>query len=431
MKISFINHSCFIVEYDSKRVICDPWLEGRVFNNGWKLYAESKFSYDDFENIDYIWFSHEHPDHFYPPNISKIPAKWKERITILYQFTTDKRVKDYCLKAGFKDVIELRNDEYFKITESFCVLCEHFEEGDSWIHFKTPDLSVLNTNDCGITNVSDAAKISKKIGDVDILMTQFSYAYWAGNPEDVEYRKAVAGRKLDWLKLQCDNFLPKVIIPIASCVYFCHEENRYLNDSVNTMSRTYDFVLAKIQSKPVVLFNGETYVYPEEHDSLKSVAEHAQSLSSVLSDDGSFMKRNKIDTEDLISEANSFLEDLNSTNSFIVKWFMRPTFIRLFDSGEVYSLSLEGFVKCDDQFKPADVELAAESLLACFKFPYGLDSVQISGRLRKPIEGSYKNFYNIFRVNHLKMRGVNPNSMYYLINMVFRKLLFKLGIRNH
>ena len=89
MKIRFVNHSGFIVEHAGKKVICDPWLEGTVFNNGWKLISPTLLKYEEFANIDYIWFSHEHPDHFYPPNLKKIAPEHKKNITILFQETID------------------------------------------------------------------------------------------------------------------------------------------------------------------------------------------------------------------------------------------------------------------------------------------------------------------------------------------------------
>ncbi|MBL4652514.1 MAG: MBL fold metallo-hydrolase [Flavobacteriales bacterium] len=242
MKITFVNHSGFIIEYGGKRIMCDPWMEGAVFNNGWKLYAPTLFSYDDFKGIDYIWFSHEHPDHFYPPNLNKIDPEHRKDITILFQNTIDKRVKSYCTKSGFKDVVELQKNTYFEVTHSFELMCEHFQEGDSWIHFKTPEMSILNTNDCGITSIADAKKIINKVGHVDVLMTQFSYAYWAGNPEDLRHRQKVANDKLAGLQFQCEQFRPSVVMPIASYIYFCHEENQYLNDSINTPSKTYEYI---------------------------------------------------------------------------------------------------------------------------------------------------------------------------------------------
>ena len=81
MQIEFVNHASYIVEVKGKKLITDPWLEFRAFNEGWELLSETKFSYEDFKDIDYIWFSHEHPDHFVPLVIRKIPENkdwWNE-----------------------------------------------------------------------------------------------------------------------------------------------------------------------------------------------------------------------------------------------------------------------------------------------------------------------------------------------------------------
>lgn len=428
MKITFVNHSSFIVEHDGKTVLCDPWFEGTVFNNGWKLYAPTLFPYDDFKNIDYIWFSHEHPDHFFPPNLKKIKSEYKENITILFQNTIDKRVKNYCKNTGFKDVIELKKNNFFEITPEFKVLCEHFQEGDSWVCFKSPETSILNTNDCGIININDTKRILRKVGNVDVLMTQFSYAYWAGNPEDIEYRMNVAKEKLKGLKFQCDHFNPKVIIPIASYVYFCHEENKYLNDSINTASSAYKYITDNVNAEPVILYNGEEYTFPETHDSEKSIKKFNDKLDAALQDSSSFLRNNPIELSKLTKVAERFISNLNTTNLWFVKSLLKPTYIQFFETNDTYILSLNGFCKADSTPSRVDVILSTECLLNCFEFPYGLDSVQISGRLRKPNGGKYSNFYNFFRIDHLKMRGINPNSINYILGAAFRKVLFKVGI---
>ena len=71
--IEFVNHSSYIINFNGKKLITDPWLEYRVFNEGWQLLSSSKMEYDDFRHINYIWFSHEHPDHFMPRVIKNIP----------------------------------------------------------------------------------------------------------------------------------------------------------------------------------------------------------------------------------------------------------------------------------------------------------------------------------------------------------------------
>jgi len=89
MKIRFVNHACFILDHDGVTIINDPWLEGRVFNNGWDFISPTRLGYEEFENINHIWFSHEHPDHFYPPNLKKISPEHKKNITVLFQKTID------------------------------------------------------------------------------------------------------------------------------------------------------------------------------------------------------------------------------------------------------------------------------------------------------------------------------------------------------
>ena len=98
MKLTFINHSSFCVNHNGVVLVIDPWLEGRVFNNGWDFISKTKFSFEDFSNVTHIWFSHEHPDHFFPPNIARIPEEYRKNITVLFQVTADKRVLNYCKK---------------------------------------------------------------------------------------------------------------------------------------------------------------------------------------------------------------------------------------------------------------------------------------------------------------------------------------------
>ena len=68
--LTFVNHACFQVRSDSALLLVDPWLEGPVFNNGWSLVDQSTSNAAMVEELNhagvpvYIWFSHEHPDHF-------------------------------------------------------------------------------------------------------------------------------------------------------------------------------------------------------------------------------------------------------------------------------------------------------------------------------------------------------------------------------
>src|SRR5829696_3811857 len=122
MKIRFINHASFIIEHNGVSIINDPWLEGRVFNNGWDFISATRFRYEEFEKTNYIWFSHEHPDHFYPPNLKKISPDHKKNITVLFQKTIDGRVIEYCRKANFKSIIEMEKGTWYELAPDFKAL---------------------------------------------------------------------------------------------------------------------------------------------------------------------------------------------------------------------------------------------------------------------------------------------------------------------
>ena len=282
MKLTFINHSSFSVKHDGIHLVVDPWLEGTVFNNGWNFISETKFGYDDFADVSHIWFSHEHPDHFFPPNISKIPEAYRNKITVLFQVTADKRVVNYCRKKGFKDVIEMHPDQFVDLSSDFSVLCEHYQEGDSWIFIKTKECTVFNTNDCGIRDRAEAEKIKRKVGVPDILLTQFSYAYWAGNKDQKEFRRKVADDKLEGLKFQVDIFKPRITIPIASFVWFCHEENFYLNDEVNRPQKVVDFIKNRTNSEPILLYPGEMYTPGKPHDTDASIKKYNVDFEKII-----------------------------------------------------------------------------------------------------------------------------------------------------
>ena len=89
-KIEFVNHASYIIEHGGIRLITDPWIEGTAFNEGWSLIEPTHLQYTDFKDITHIWFSHEHPDHFSPPNLKSIPEELRKNITVLFQYTKDK-----------------------------------------------------------------------------------------------------------------------------------------------------------------------------------------------------------------------------------------------------------------------------------------------------------------------------------------------------
>ena len=61
----------------------DPWLFGKAFNDSWSL-LPAQFEANLYKRINYLWISHEHPDHFHIATLKSLPTV-KERVTLLFQ----------------------------------------------------------------------------------------------------------------------------------------------------------------------------------------------------------------------------------------------------------------------------------------------------------------------------------------------------------
>ncbi len=195
-RIVWINHAGFELQTEGLRIVCDPWLDGLAFNQSWALLSKTKFKPDDFLGVDYLWFSHEHPDHFSPSDIRSIPPQIRASIKVLFQRTNDGRLAKFCRELGFEEVRELRDWERFELGYGVSITVKSVGD-DSFCFIKTPHRTYLNINDCVAANSKAFHEgVAARVGPVDILLTQFSFANWAGNPDDPAPMRALASEKL-------------------------------------------------------------------------------------------------------------------------------------------------------------------------------------------------------------------------------------------
>ena len=240
--IQFINHASVIIKGDNISVLSDPWYQGDSFHKGWNLLCEISDGQqlEALNKITHIWISHEHPDHFSIPFFKKFSYQINERkIKILFQDTKDKRVVQF-LKSLSIEYFELKDNINLKLDESFSVTCLKDGFYDSALLVINKNEKILNLNDCDVTDKNKAKEIFSKTGEVDVLLTQFSYAAWKGGIANKKWRIEAALEKLNTMDLQISTFNPKFVIPFASFIYFSNKENFYLNDSINKPSDVID-----------------------------------------------------------------------------------------------------------------------------------------------------------------------------------------------
>jgi len=394
--LEWVNHASFVLDYDGVRLISDPWLEGKVFNNGWSLLSDTVFGYPDFQNITHIWFSHEHPDHFFPPNLKAIPPAIRRSIPILYQRTKDRKVAKFCKGLGFKEIIELQPSRWLALSSSLSVLCRPVPDDDSWMALKTDRGTILNINDCVIDTTVKAQAIAEVVGPVNVLMTQFSYAQWAGNPEDRESRHKEAREKLVRIAIQAGVFKPQYVIPFASFVWFSHEENFYLNDTMNDAEGVARFIEDELGCKPVVLYPGDRWEVGSAHDWRPAAARYRQDFEARMRGGPITMAR-PVAYGEIEAASRSFLDRLGRKNRLLRYVPLPSTCVKLLDLNLSVLITSRGLRRVDDQH-PIDISMNAESLLYCLRFDWGANTLHVNGRFRSAHGNSYQKFFRFFRI---------------------------------
>lgn len=406
--IHWVNHASFVFEHEDLRIMSDPWLFGSAFNNGWDLLCETRFHIEDFADITHIWFSHEHPDHFSPPVLRQIPQDIRKGITVLFQETKDKKVIGYCQGLGFQ-VRELPNHQTIELTPHCQLTCGKVPFLDSWLLIETEETKVLNANDCVVDGEGIASEIVDYTGQVDLLLTQFSYAMWEGNPNQIELRRASAAEKLQRVKLQIETFRPQYTIPFASFVYFSHAENFYNNDAINTIRTAFDFI-QKTSTKPIVLFPEERWEIGQPHDNEASLAAYDPEYEL---ESKPLHESESIPAEKLTVLGRRYIERMQSKNSPLLMRLLSLPPLRYFESLRLYLTDLDVMVQFDMRYgvqqaalstDQAHALLSSESLAYIFRHDWGFDTLTVNGRFQAT-QSDYKRLVKTFFLGPLNNTG--------------------------
>jgi UDP-MurNAc hydroxylase len=268
MKIRFVSHASFSVDSNGTTLLCDPWLFGKAFNQGWALLSPAATV--PWEKIDYVWISHQHPDHLHFPTLKSLDTQQREHLTMLYQKHASQRIPRVLRGLGYSSVQEFKLNKWTPLRGGVEVICGSAGSMDSWIAIRAEGISVLNLNDC-VLSPSHLAYISKLVGKVTILFTQFSFANWIGNRAD---ELGEVERKLQNLRHRVNFLQPEATIPFASFIYFCNEENSWMNEFAITPRRVADLNLP-----------GVNFMYPgDEWDSNTKVFHSAEAVERYMND---------------------------------------------------------------------------------------------------------------------------------------------------
>jgi UDP-MurNAc hydroxylase len=400
--IRWINHAGYELRAGATCIVHDPWLQGLAFSKGWALLSPTAaVSFDD---VDYIWISHEHPDHFSPASLKEIAPHDRGRITVLYQQTRDGRVLEFCRKLGFQ-VQELPDRQRVPLRDGIAITCGR-SGGDSWSFLETPEHTYFNANDC--VTVPWRKVAGSLTRPVDVLLTQFSYANWVGNPGENSLMALAAVEKIEEMQNQIAALRPKMMVPFASYVWFCREDNFHLNEEANRIDRI--FAQFRELLPTVILYPGDIWRVGEDFDSERSVERYLADWRShgaplALPDES----RNLAEIDALSERQQAALKKKNTLwplRALAYFGYLAPIGIYLWDLqiGIKYSM-FGGVLASGIERGKCDLEISSDSFAAMLANGYGYATLLVNGRLRELTPGALRALGRHFAVAAQNERG--------------------------
>ena len=410
--VKFINHASVIVSDDTISLLSDPWYTGDVFHKGWNLLHETSNKEVDslLNNVTHIWISHEHPDHLSIAFFKAFAEKIKNlSIQILFQKTKDKRVFKFLTAQGL-EVKELDFNNKFALSKDYHITC--IEDGfyDSGLLIESHGEKILNLNDCEVTTSKRADEVFAITGNVDVLLTQFSFAAWKGGKDNKKWRDEAAREKINTMMLQINKFKPTFIVPFASFVYFSNIENFYLNDAVNKIEdlneKLEEHSLEVILMAPNDVLGGESEAL-SHNDAVIFWKKKYQDISPA----------NQYDVIEIGALRSSFekycarIEKNNNISLIRIIRVLSP--IRAFQPVIVLLEDLNISVKFDyvektilETNEPEMLSMKSESLDFIFKNSFGFDTLTVNGCFEEKNKNGFVDATKTLAIENLNNLGI-------------------------
>jgi hypothetical protein len=433
--IQFINHASILISNSNKSILTDPWYSGSVFDNGWNLlYENSKEKIEQLlKKVNFIWFSHEHPDHFSIKFLNDFEEILKERnIKFIFQKTKDCRVISF-LKLKNLNFIELDNHKLFHIDKNFTVKIQTCDFYDSALIIKINEKTIFNLNDCPLKTKPEIKSFKKYHGKCDFLFTQFSYAAWKGGKNNLNWRRSAAEEKIQIIKNQSNLLGSKFTIPFASFIRFSDHYNNYLNDSINTPK----IILNKCKDLNSKILFLEPYEVLDLDDP-KQKTQNCEFWNRIYDNKINFeiINKNKVFDFNILKDSfNTYVNRifLNNSKTLIfllskikILQFFQPIIIDLKDLNIIIKVDLANnvFEKVEEE---PDIEMYSKSLFLIFKQDFGFDTLTVNGCFEERKKNGFTKMSKSFAIGNLNNLGIKVNFKIvfdFSVILLFLKKLF-------
>ena len=362
-----LSHASCIIKNGDKTLITDPWLIGSCYWRSWWNYPPVKESiYEDIKKIDAIYITHVHWDHWHGPSLKKFFPK--ETLIITHKESNTRSVEDL-RSMGFNNIKLLKHGESFKLGSMILTAYQFgLAMNDSALVVETPEMKLLDANDCKIAGSSLRA-ILKKHGQFDFALRSHSSANdrVCYSIQGSDYQMDDENHYSRSFALFMNAVNPKFAVPFASNHCHLHKDVYHLNDLVNDPFKLEAYLsakkLLKNNTQLKIMLSGDSWssstgfdIDPLNakffSDKSNKISEYKESVSNKLKQ--FYDLENKMSPNARIVEM--FATQINSIPFFLRKKFKGFTYkMILFNDHSQWCYIVSPFSgtveKCEEEFE--------------------------------------------------------------------------------
>jgi len=179
IQVTYIYSACCILKTKDVSVLCDPWFTEGAYDGSWFHYPKINNPVEVIGDVDYIYISHIHPDHYDPEFLRLYMKKFGKKKLII-----SKRDNNYLEKKALFDGFEIfNNTNEILIGDTYIQVVPHntgsLSDIDSLIILikknSNSNYCVVNANDVifdeGLYKYFDDLRLN-----IDILLTGYTGA---------------------------------------------------------------------------------------------------------------------------------------------------------------------------------------------------------------------------------------------------------------
>ena len=377
MKLQLVAHASVIIDTADTSIWCDPWLFGTALNDSWELFPAPVWNEQWLKRIQFLWISHEHPDHFHIPTLESLPSTFKDRVTVLFQQNNSDKMFDAFRRLGFKRLLALPHRRRVGLSAATEIYCYQQGVMNSCLAVISGGKSVFNINDADL-NRGDCRMIVRDIGPTDVVLNQFSIAIGPSTADFARELPAKARRVIDVMVSNHRSLKAGVTIPFASYIRFCCADNRYMNRFLNQPREVAEeFRRQRLQL--AVVAPGDVYDTESPFDSEDALRRLEKAYRHF--DDASFGQGAMVALDEIRATFFRMVDQLRERYPGFLLSHLKPITVRIPDLDKTVSISIRhrSFV---ESTAPADAVIGSAPLQFAFKYPFGFQTLFNSGRYR-------------------------------------------------